>query len=336
MPKGIGLTGTKAGILDGRDFEVARQSELFADIAPGLLELVLPRTRMIRLDHGEVLIERGTANEFVYLVLEGGLDVYLDDGSTPACFALGIGACAGEISVIDGGVASARVVAVGPTRVLSIDGRMLWYLIANTDAAARNLLLIFSGRMRRDNDLLLGKLRERQNFERIASVDGLTGLHNRRWMDALFTRQMVRCARNGGRVCLLLVDVDRFREFNLRFGQLKGDRALQQIAVVLPRCMRPSDLLARVDGDRFAILLPDTGLEQACGVAGRVRAAINDEAITVRDAEPAAEPLTVSVGLAEMHSGDTLGELCSAAETGLESAIANGGDCACSQSGEPA
>ncbi len=327
MARGMGLTGPKAGTLDSHDFEVARHSELFADIAPVLLELILPRTRMIRLDPGEVLIERATVNDFVYLVLEGGLDVHLDDGSTRACLALGVGACAGEISVIDGGLASAQVVAVGRTRVLSIDGKTLWYLIANTDAAARNLLLIFSGRMRRDNDLLLGKLRERQDFERIASVNGLTGLHNRRWMDALFTRQMVRCARNGDAVALFVADVDGFRDFNSRHGQIKGDRALQQIAAVLPRCVRPSDLVARAEGDAFAILLPSASVDQAQCVAERVRKAIIDEAIPVQDRDDVPRSLTVSIGLAQMKSGDALGELCAAAEAGLRIARDDGGNC---------
>jgi diguanylate cyclase (GGDEF)-like protein len=327
MVQGIGLTGPKAGTLDSHDFEVARTSELFADIAPALLELILPRTRMIRLDPGEVLIERATVNDFVYLVLDGGLDVQLDDGRSQACLALGIGACAGEISVIDGGLASARVVAVGRTRVLSIDGKTLWYLIANTDAAARNLLLIFSGRMRRDNDLLLGKLRERQDFERIASVDGLTGLHNRRWMDALFTRQMVRCARNGDAVALFVADVDGFRDFNSRHGQIKGDRALQQIAALLPRCVRPSDLVARVEGDAFAILLPSAHVDQAQCVAERVRKAIIDEAIPIQDQDDVPRSLTVSIGLAQMKGGDTLVELCAAAEAGLRIARDDGGNC---------
>jgi diguanylate cyclase (GGDEF)-like protein len=241
--------------------------------------------------------------------------------------ALGVGACAGEISVIDGGLASAQVVAVGRTRVLSLDGKTLWYLIANTDAAARNLLLIFSGRMRRDNDLLLGKLRERQDFERIASVDGLTGLHNRRWMDALFTRQMVRCARNGDAVALFVADVDGFRDFNSRHGQIKGDRALQQIAAVLPRCIRPSDLVARVEGDAFAILLPTATVDQAQCVAERVRKAIINEAIPVQDRDDVPRSLTVSIGLAQMKGGDTLGELCAAAEAALRIARDDGGNC---------
>jgi len=322
MTRGMGLTGPLAGSLDTRDFEVATHSELFESVSPALLELILPRTRLIKLDAGEVLIERGAPNDFVYLILEGTLHVHLDGGDVPHFFSLGPGTCAGEISVIDGGGASARVVAAEPSRLLSIDGKTLWYLVANTDAAARNLLLIFSGRMRRDNDLLLDSLRERQEFGRVASVDGLTGLHNRKWMDEMFVRQMARCARNDMAASLLLVDVDDFRAFNTRYGQVKADRALQQVAAALARCIRPSDLLARYENDAFAILLPFTGLQQSRAIAERVRQAVLDRSAVMDGPTEATQPLTVSIGFAEMQTDATLERLLGEADAGLRQAKA--------------
>ena len=326
MTRGMGLTGPMAGSLDSRDFAIAISSELFADISPPLLELILPRTRMIRLDPGEVLIERGALNDFVYLILEGSLHVHLDDAQAPHFFALGPGTCAGEISVIDGGGATAKVVAAEQSRLLSIDGRTLWYLVANTDAAARNLLLIFSGRMRRDNELLLGSLRERQAFERVSSVDALTGLHNAKWMQAMFSRQLARCAHDDAAASLVLVDVDQLREFNARHGQVKGDRGLQQIAATIAGCVRPSDLLARNAGDEFAILLPFAGLQQAQYVAERVRQSVLRKAVAANGPGQNAQSLTVSLGVAEMKTNDTLDRLLGAAGAAVQQAKAEGGN----------
>jgi len=326
MTRGLGRSGPLAGSLDSQDFAVAVSSELFVDISRPLLELILPRTHLIRLDAGEVLIERGALNDYVYLILEGCLHVHLEDGPEPYVLALGPGTCAGEISVIDGGGATAKVVAAEKSRLLSIDGRTLWYLVANTDAAARNLLLIFSGRMRRDNDILLSSLRERQAFERVSSVDALTGLHNAKWMQSMFSRQLARCAHDEVTVSLMLVDVDNLRQFNAQHGHVKGDRGLQDIATTIAGCVRPSDLLARNAGDEFAILLPFAGLQQAKNVAERVRQSVLRKAVAVNGPSESAMLLTVSVGVAEMQPGDTLDRLLGTAGAALQQAKAEGGN----------
>lgn len=322
MTRGMGLTGPRAGNLDARDFEIATRSELFEDLDPVLLEWILPRTRLIKLDPGEVLIKRGAANDFVYLILEGTLHVHLDDGGLPHTFALGPGTCAGEISVIDGRGASAQVVAAERSRLLSIDGETLWYLVANTDAAARNLLLIFSGRMRRDNDMLLECLRERQQFGRVASVDSLTGLHNRKWLDEMFARQMARCTRDDMAASLLIVDIDYFRAFGERYGPVKAERALQQLAAVLASCIRPSDLLARYENDVFAMLLPFTGVQQSGTIAKRVRPAVEAGTVVMEGPKEATPPLTVSIGFAELLKDDTLATFLARADADLRQAKA--------------
>lgn len=320
MAKGIGLTGPRADNLDVRDFEVAARSELFDDLDPVFLEWILPRTRLVTLDAGEVLIKRGAANEFVYLILEGELHVHLDSGELPHTFTLGPGTCAGEISVIDGRGASAQVIAAEKCRLLSIDGETLWYLVANTDAAARNLLLIFSGRMRRDNDLLLEFLRERQQRGRVANVDSLTGLHNRKWLDEMFARQMARCTRDSMAASLLLIEIDNFRTFGERYGPAKAERALQDFAAVLASCIRPSDLLARYDSEAFAMLLPFTGLQQSKTIAERVRQAV-DTGTTVMDGpDESTLPLMVSFGFAELRQDDTLEAFLARAEVDLRQA----------------
>lgn len=335
MARGIGLTGPRADNLDARDFEIAARSELFEDLDPVLLEWILPRTRLVTLDPGEVLIKRGAANEFVYLILEGTLNVHLDSGDMPHTFTLGPGTCAGEISVIDGRGASAQVVAAEKCRLLSIDGETLWYLVANTDAAARNLLLIFSGRMRRDNDLLLECLRERQQLGRVASVDSLTGLHNRKWLDEMFARQMARCTRDDMAASLLIVDIDDFRAFVERYGPVKAERALQQLAAVLASCIRPSDLLARYDNEAFAMLLPFTGLQQSKTIAERVRQAVDAGTSVMDGPHETTPPLTVSIGFAELLKDDTLATFLARAEADLRQAKAARGAPADADNAEP-
>jgi diguanylate cyclase (GGDEF)-like protein len=263
-----------ARALDTDELNTVLGADLFADVPRSSLESVLPRCHVLEVESGRALIERSRKNEHLFMVLRGSLRVHLDDGRMPHQVLLGAGECVGEISVIDGRGATATVVTAAPTRLLRIDRETLWYLIGSTESVARNLLLIFSGRVRRDNDLLLASLGQRRELERMATVDKLTGLHNRRWLDDVFARQMERCTRTGTTVSLLFADVDSFKEFNDRYGHLTGDRALQHVAAVLT-CLRPTGLLARATAARNSpSCCRAQRLEQAMLVAERVRSAL--------------------------------------------------------------
>jgi diguanylate cyclase (GGDEF)-like protein len=302
-------------------------SDLLADVPRSVLESVLPPCRLVELQEGQTLIERGQRNEYLYLVLRGRLRVQLDDGHLPHHLVIGPGECAGEVSVIDGRGASGSAVAIESTRLLRIDRETIWYLVGATDAVSRNLLLIFSGRMRRDNDLLLASLRQRHEFERMATVDGLTGLRNRRWLDDVFPRQMERCRRAGQLVSLVFADVDNFKHFNDLHGHLLGDRALQHVAAILAACLRPTDLIARYGGEEFAALLPNAGLEQAQLVAERLREAVFRAPVLLETGSDASASVTISLGVAQLQPGDTLATFTAAADAALYRAKSEGRNC---------
>jgi len=316
-----------AQTLDTDELNTVLGADLFVDVPRSSLESILPRCHVIEMESGRALIERGRKNEHLFMVLHGSLRVHLDDGRMPHQVLLGAGECVGEISVIDGRGATATVVTAAPTRLLRIDRETLWYLIGSTESVARNLLLIFSGRVRRDNDLLLASLGQRRELERMATVDKLTGLHNRRWLDDVFARQMERCMRTGTTVSLLFADVDSFKEFNDRYGHLTGDRALQHVAAVLTSCLRPTGLLARYGGEEFAVLLPGAALEQAMLVAERVRSALAGKPFALGDDNSTLAAVTLSLGVAQMRQGDTLATLAQAADTALYRAKSEGRNC---------
>jgi diguanylate cyclase (GGDEF)-like protein len=310
--------------MDASDFSTAVASDLFYDIPLSSLQSVLTRCQPLDIAAGTVLIERGARNEQLFLVLRGSLHVLLDDEQLPHHLVLKPGECAGEISVIDGRGASATVVASEDSRLLRLDRDTLWHLVGSTADAARNLLLVFSGRMRRDNDLLIASLRQRREFERMATVDGLTGLHNRRWLDDVFPRQIERCTRTGAALSLLLADVDHFKRFNDRHGHLVGDRALQHVAEVLATSLRPTDLIARFGGEEFAALLPSATADQAVLAAERLRRTLAGRPMLVASEREVSVELTLSVGVAQLQAGDTLQSLVAAADSALYRAKSSG------------
>jgi diguanylate cyclase (GGDEF)-like protein len=99
--------------------------------------------------------------------------------------------------------------------------------------------------------------------EKLARTDSLTGLHNRRYFDDIFSAAFSRAKRYKESMCLALIDVDNFKQINDNFGHSAGDAVLQYLCKLFNESVRESDTLARLGGDEFAFLLYQTSLENA-------------------------------------------------------------------------
>jgi diguanylate cyclase (GGDEF)-like protein len=174
--------------------------------------------------------------------------------------------------------------------------------------------------------LVVAMLRQRvdahvDGLEDRADTDALTGLLNHGVFGAALEDTLDRCAATGEPATLLLLDIDHFKLVNDRFGHLEGDRMLRVVSDVLTAHKRRGDLLGRVGGEEFALLLPDAGLHAAQGVAERVR-------VAVREATASGPcPLTVSIGIATRSPAVATTEaLQHAADRALYAAKARGRD----------
>jgi diguanylate cyclase (GGDEF)-like protein len=135
--------------------------------------------------------------------------------------------------------------------------------------------------------------RRRTELERLASVDALTGVLNRRMLLTVAAKALSQARRGGRPLALLMLDLDRFKALNDVHGHAAGDAALARFARTAERAMRAGDVLGRYGGEEFVALLPDTTGEEARAVGERVRALA--EAETHAGGLPAC---TVSVGVA--------------------------------------
>ncbi len=115
----------------------------------------------------------------------------------------------------------------------------------------------------------------------MATVDGLTGLYIRRYLEARLAEEFERAQRSGSAFCVIMMDVDNLKDVNDQFGHAAGDTLLRNVAAALKESVRGMDVAARWGGDEFAALLPDMDLESGLAVARRVAQAIRRQVFTV-------------------------------------------------------
>jgi len=143
-----------------------------------------------------------------------------------------------------------------------------------------------------------------QRLERLAALDGLTQIRNRRSFDLAIQQEWKRLRRERGELSLILFDIDAFKAFNDSYGHQAGDDCLRNIARVLnSKIRRPADLAARYGGEEFAVILPNTPLKGASGMAESLRRAI--ETLLIPHAfSSASHYVTASFGVSTLIPGD--------------------------------
>lgn len=307
--------------MDEQDRALIEQNSLFLGMDFSSIEYMLESSTMRNLAQGETLLQPEVPNHHVYLVLDGELRVNLIGQATLEHASLQAGECAGEISLVDGQNPSALVVAAKPTRVLAVPHDTVWSLVDQSHEVARNLLAIIAGRMRRDNSALIRSHSKRTQYEHQATVDTLTGVHNRRWMSEAFPRVLHRCSLDRAASALMVLDIDHFKLVNDSYGHLVGDAALKALANIMQLNLRPHDLLVRYGGEEFAILLPATGMEDARSIAERLRTTVAANEIQSKDVTFS---ITVSIGIAAVMPGGKPEESFAAADRALYRAKSNG------------
>ena len=174
--------------------------------------------------------------------------------------------------------------------------------------------------------LHLQLVRQRRMLERLANVDGLTELANRRRFDELYAMEWQRAQRNGWPLSVALLDIDCFKQYNDLYGHPAGDRALRAVARAAAAWMRrPADLAARYGGEELVLLLPETTADHAYSVVDELRAAVAGLEIA-HAASKAADTVTVSIGGATLgqNGAESAAELFEAADSQLYRAKQDG------------
>jgi diguanylate cyclase (GGDEF)-like protein len=136
-----------------------------------------------------------------------------------------------------------------------------------------------------------------EEIYRLTVLDGLTEIHNKRYLLEFLERELARSTRYHRPLALALFDVDHFKQVNDRWGHLAGDAVLRELAALVKGTVRQSDLLARFAGEEFVLVLPETTREQAAGLSERLRQLVERHDFVL---ENRPQRITISIGVAAL------------------------------------
>jgi diguanylate cyclase (GGDEF)-like protein len=160
-----------------------------------------------------------------------------------------------------------------------------------------NVLTTVSDAINRQELLLGERLRlseeiaQKEHYQALATIDGLTGLYNRRYFHEFLTREIKRADRYSHSLTMFMADIDNFKEYQDPHGHLVGDAALQYLAQIMSGAVRSEDIVARYGGEEFAVILPGVTKDTAMIIAERIRRAVEEAR------EPLKGKLTISIGV---------------------------------------
>ena len=162
----------------------------------------------------------------------------------------------------------------------------------------------------------------------LSLLDPLTAVFNRMGYNEGMTRETARWARYGGELSLLIFDLDLFKSINDNFGHAAGDKVLASVAALLRKQIRQCDILCRLGGEEFAIILPETDVRGAAIVGEKLRASVANSQFRFKE-QPV--PVTVSIGAAEFRGSDTQEDVFERADRALYLAKKRGRNLCCTE-----
>lgn len=300
--------------------DLALLKDVDLESVQGILKRCAPR----QLRSGEILISPSKPDQNLYLVLQGRLSVR-DTREAPPIYMIEAGGHVGEAAVLDHKPHIYCIVAEQDTQLLVMQEDTFLALINISHAAACNYLLALTAHLRNGPSPQEQAAVLQQRYARLATVDPLTSLHNQRWAEEILGRQIMRASMAKQALSVVVLDIDKLGDFNNEYGTPAGDQAVYTVAHAISANVRPTDLVARLGGDKFIVILPDTDLRGANIAAEHLRSAVAAARVVIPN-ECVLPPVTVSLGVVQLGAFVGADKLIADANALLARAIADGGN----------
>jgi diguanylate cyclase (GGDEF)-like protein len=160
----------------------------------------------------------------------------------------------------------------------------------------------------------IGNVKLFDQMQHQATIDGLTGLVNHRTFYNALERELFRCKRYGGLISLIMIDIDNLKEVNDVYGHRAGDKVVRAVSEKIRECIRQIDTAARYGGDEFAVILPNTSLDDAFAVAERMMDKVGNSPITWKNNRI---NFSISIGLGQYDANTNPEDAASSSDNAL-------------------
>ena len=307
---------------------VLKASPLFEELSELELNAVAAFLEPCGIKKDNVIFSEGAAGEEMFILVNGSVNAWVNqsDGNQHQIFVAKPGDFFGEMSIIANESRSATLIAAVDTELLVLHGIDFYRIIFEHPMIGVKILRA----IRKVQNIWLDQISKHfsdlmrwgETARRRAICDELTGLYNRRFLEASAKDRFAEGIMELRGLSLLMVDLDKIHSINEHHGSKGGDMAFIATAEVLRSVTRPGDICARLSGDEFAVLLPDTNIDEARAIAERIRHNLTIKKITVPqnpDGTGQTEVfISTSIGIASAPvNADTWEKLSLAADNAL-------------------
>lgn len=285
-----------------------------AEISPDLYKELLDRMsdgvyfvdrdrRILYWNEGATRLTGYTADEVVGLYCQDNTLCHVDDAGKQLC----LSGCPLS-DCLDGGTAHDADIFLRHKQGRRVPVNVRVQPIRDTEGAIVGAVEIF-----RDNTVQIEVRRKAETMERLAFLDSLTQLPNRRFLEMSLRTALIEYQAPGDPFGVLVFDLNEFKSINDHFGHAGGDRALKQVAKTLAGALRSNDVIGRWGGDEFLAIAHNVNPEILAELTGRCVALVEQSAY--RNADGGFEGLSISAGAAMVESGDDMDSLIARADS---------------------
>ena len=304
---------------------------LFEGLEENEFGIITGALKILNLKKGDVIFKEGDAGKDMYIHFSGALNAFVtqSDGTAHSLFSVNRGDFFGEMSIITHEPRSVTI-SVEEDAVTIKFSEADFYRIINEYPAIgfkilRNISIVQNRWLDQTSKSFSDLIRWGETARKRAITDEMTGLYNRRFLEETVNERFHNQSMNLRIMSLLMMDLDKIHGINDRHGTKGGDLIITAAAEEIRSCLRGGDIPARLSGDEFAVLLPDTDAKDAAGIAERIRKKIEARQVEVPASPGAADTVfigtrtSIGIAVAPTHA-HSLEELEETSDTALRKA----------------
>jgi diguanylate cyclase (GGDEF)-like protein len=280
---------------------VLKQSPLFVNMSDLEFNAVTAFLERLKVKKGSIVFKEGDKGEDMFILLSGKLSAYVSqsDGTQRWLFEIKPGDFFGEMSIIASEPRSATLTAKEDTDIMVLQGIDFYRIVFEHPMIGIKILTAI-GKVQniwldQSSKNLSDLTRWGESARRRAITDELTGLYNRRFLEDSVKDRFEHGSVGLRTMSLLMLDLDKIHKINERHGPPAGDQVFIVLAEILRTLTRSGDICARLSGDEFAILLPDTGAEEAKSIAERIRETVAARKVMVPKSPDVVEKVEINI-----------------------------------------